>query len=642
MLIYLFFCILPNIVSSTHTDPPEDENGFYNITAASENVTDEASDFEKAIRSSSFVDKSLFIKELLAEPSKHILITCPRQFGKSTNLDMARKFFEMSFNSTNGQVIDRKITSNYHLFTNETFNLKITSDKAFFEEHFGQYPVIYLSMANPFGENCERLLDSMRMQIILLFESYEWLYVVMKTKYNATGTSEEKFNDLKLFQSVIDGNLTIDVLNALDILQGYIYDYFGKELMVFIDEYDTPTKLAINWNTNITSIVNFVDSLLYTFTKTSSHVKRLIISGISYIYRAADSSKVRDIHHYRFLDDHRFAKYYGFTQNEVNQLFVKNEIDKKNHRDEMRDLCNGYKMRHKNISLYSPLDWREYFKESNYTVFNHWVKRGSWNPLSALLHYDIVSRTTLSLLSVKRVNFQLLTDTKIENLQEFAKSIDPNIRKKIHLSQSMVNLYLTDVFERGYLCYANGEDDYKIPNKGVENVIKDDFQHFFDNTYDVDISNSTVPDKFRSIVETENTTSSMVHYLIKSLNDSFKGKELTIRNDFQFRAIIFALIYYGSSASREIQVKNIDDDSEIMAIRPGRSDIILLSDDQDIMLIAEVKFQGNVTQALEEAMQYVPIEPRKKSKLKIIKYLGINMNEKRRVRVKAGANRYDW
>ena len=73
-------------------------------------------DFAKVVEHSSiFVDKSLFIKEIIEDPSETILITMPRRWGKSLNLDMLRRFLSIEFDAE-GSVIPSQQTGNYKLF----------------------------------------------------------------------------------------------------------------------------------------------------------------------------------------------------------------------------------------------------------------------------------------------------------------------------------------------------------------------------------------------------------------------------------------------------------------------------------------------------------------------------------------------
>ncbi|KAG8269910.1 hypothetical protein J6590_096760, partial [Homalodisca vitripennis] len=103
----------------------------------------DGADFEEVTKTTLFVDKSLLIKRIF-DNTKHgsgILIQTPSKFGKSTNLNMVKRFFEINLDDK-GNIITSEDTKNYKIFRNNYLN--IYKMRQFFDRHFGKYPVVFI------------------------------------------------------------------------------------------------------------------------------------------------------------------------------------------------------------------------------------------------------------------------------------------------------------------------------------------------------------------------------------------------------------------------------------------------------------------------------------------------------------------
>lgn len=604
------------------------------------NGTPDTEYFERARWSKAFVDKSLFLKELITESSKYLLITCPRRFGKTVNLDMTRKFFQLPVNKQDGTLIDKKLTENYRLFADEILTMKIADDK-FFEEHFGEYPVIYLCFTHAKGNSCEEIIEKMIEILIEDFRSYEWFYEMLRERNDEKNASYN--HEWNLFQKIIhEKPTTNDMANGLYLLVKHISEFFGKQVVVLFNKYDFPITYAMTIDADIKDIIEFIDSILYAFTRAFNYVKFALVSGVSQMRRASRSCKTY-IHPYQCFDDHRFAEYHGILENELDAVLRKQCVDEEE-RYKIKEFYNGYEIRNRNISLFNPMNIRQYFFTNR--VDKHWINTQKRTLIYDFLNHQVILQAMLSLLSVRRVNFQLTTNVSLEELEMFAEMSRSMTNRRFRVTERHLNFHLTDLFEQGYFSFTEGENVFRIPNLEIEGEFRRDFKDFFSRSFCLDISNSVLVHRLRPLVKHENTTEEMLINLTESLNELFTHEvKLRIEKEFHFKALIFALIYYTCNNRGEIRARKIDDQSQIKSTGPGRSDILLQSDDEKIMLIVQVELGGDtshVIKVLQRATKYVPFEPQKTSKIKIVKYLAINMNALQEIKVQAGENRHTW
>jgi hypothetical protein len=285
----------------------------YVIPVGTDNFKELITDADPDGKKNLFVDKTYFIKEILRDRAKVLLITRPRRFGKTVNLSMLQHFLAAE--------VDGQPTK--YLFN----GLLISQDQASMA-YQGKYPVIFISLkeikADNFVEARARIAELMR-QLYIQF-------AYLKSKLDP---SEEK-----IFQSILDKNAAdVDLQNALLNLSKYLNQEHKTTTYLLIDEYDTPIQHAYA-KKYYSEMVNFVRALLGASLKGNACIQQGILTGITRIAKESIFSGLNNLKT-RSLLDNKYAAYFGFTEDEVNDLFARSGLDC--NVVQLKNWYNGYK-----------------------------------------------------------------------------------------------------------------------------------------------------------------------------------------------------------------------------------------------------------------------------------------------------------
>jgi hypothetical protein len=301
------------------------------------------------LNSNVFVDKSLMIKELLEDNGAVTLITRPRRWGKSINMDMVRRFLEIELD-TEGNPLPLEERVNYKLFvggevdsgfgeTKELKALKIASITNAMKRQ-GQSPVIFITFKSVEGSSYHDIKQGVKSQLRKLFQSHRYL-----ANSDKLASDERADFNHYLFEEVTLDNIK----NSLAILSHLLYKHYNRKPWVLIDEYDTPINSAYRWfGTNEAEFQKVLEIfrgiMKSTFKKETGDqelpVERGVITGILRIAKAELFSGLNNVSEYSLLDE-PFAKVYGFTEAEVEELLTKVPLDTSP--EKIKDWYNGYK-----------------------------------------------------------------------------------------------------------------------------------------------------------------------------------------------------------------------------------------------------------------------------------------------------------
>ena len=170
------------------------------------------------LRHNYFIDKSMYIKDIIDNQSRVVLVTRPRRFGKTLNMSMLRYFFDC----------DAKDSK-------ELFDgLKIMEQGEEYTSKLGAYPCIYLTMKDLNVSTYEYMLMQLKTAMMEIY---------FEKKYLLDGDMPE--GEKETYNKILAANTNeMDLLNSVKMLSKLLYNYYNRPVMLFIDEYDVPIQTA--------------------------------------------------------------------------------------------------------------------------------------------------------------------------------------------------------------------------------------------------------------------------------------------------------------------------------------------------------------------------------------------------------------
>ena len=298
-----------------------------------------------------YIDKTAFIKEWWENEDIVTLITRPRRFGKTLNMDMLRCFF-----------------SNEYKDRGELFEgLNIWEDEKY-RKIQGAYPVIFLSFAGIKGNTFELSRKQISDRIIDLYESNRFLL-----KSDCISDTEKA-----RYISFLENPMDEDISFKLNELSNYLSRYYKKKVIILLDEYDTPMQEAyVNgyWE----ELVAFTRSLFNSTFKTNPYLERAIMTGIT---RVSKESIFSDLNNLVVVTttSNQYETAFGFTEEEVfNSLDEQGLSDKK---DIVKTWYDGFTFGDKK-DIYNPWSIINFLKFKRFKTY--WADSSSNGLINSLV-----------------------------------------------------------------------------------------------------------------------------------------------------------------------------------------------------------------------------------------------------------------
>lgn len=246
-------------------------------------------DFGDLIRKDCFyVDKTEFIREWWESKDSVTLINRPRRFGKTLNMSMVEHFFSVDY-AGEGELFE---------------GLSIWNEEAY-RQIQGTYPVISLSFANVKEKNYSDTRKKICQMLAELYTNYSFLL--------HSQVLEE--GDKEFFRRVSADMDDVCATMAIHYLSKYLYLYYGKKVIILLDEYDTPMQEAYvdgYWE----ELVGFTRSMFNSAFKTNPWLERGIMTGITRVSKESIFSDLNNLEVVTTTSD-KYATSFGFTEQEV-------------------------------------------------------------------------------------------------------------------------------------------------------------------------------------------------------------------------------------------------------------------------------------------------------------------------------------
>lgn len=412
--------------------------------------------FSKLIREDGcFVDKTLMIKDFLERKKQVTIITRPRLFGKTINITMMSEFFDNTKDSK------------------KLFKGTKIMDTSYASE-INQYPTLFFSFSNA-RSNKKTIISEIRSQII-----NEW------TKYDFVFTDLNKDEKIKYeaCQHVLINWKDDDFIGITDVISFLIERleiYYGKKVMLFIDEYDTPFIEAYRENF-YDEIEEGITHLFMSILNKSSSLKYAMLIGIQIfanesIFSKLDNVIVCDV------SNQIYAPYFGFDEKETKQLLEYYHLE---FNEEVKEVYDGYCI-------------------GNIGIYNTW----------SILNY----------VSNKELRPFWINTALNEMLKDFFNKSDDSFKKQYE--QLIENGYLETriTLQTSFYEVANTSNLWGLfVNAGYLTV--DEIIDIADNYCRIRIPNNEVKTEFRSLTEYylslyEGQLNQLSHFLINEQFDEF-------------------------------------------------------------------------------------------------------------------------
>ena len=298
-----------------------------------------------------YIDKTYFIREWWESKDKATLIARPRRFGKTLNMSMLKQFFSVDYEGRED------------LFE----GLSIWEEKEY-RQLQGTYPVISLSFANIKEKNFPMTRKKICQLITKLYEEYSFLLF--------TGLLGEA--DKRYFRRVSENMDDSDASLSLYQLSDYLYRYYGKKVIILLDEYDTPMQEAyVNgyWE----ELVAFTRSLFNSTFKTNPYLERAIMTGITRVSKESIFSDLNNLEVVTTLTP-KYETAFGFTEEEVFKALDEQGLSGK--KNDVKIWYDGFRFGSKN-DIYNPWSIINYLDKKKIAMY--WAESSSNGLINSLV-----------------------------------------------------------------------------------------------------------------------------------------------------------------------------------------------------------------------------------------------------------------
>ena len=335
-----------------------------------------------------YIDKSMYIKDIIDNASEVTLITRPRRFGKTLNMSMLRYFFDCDMKGSK------------ELFA----GLKIMEQEEKYTSKLGVYPCIYMTLKDVSVPSYERMITGFKSAVLDAYR--EHMYLLDSDKIYQF--EKDRINDILYIREDEE-----TLIKSIKELSGYLYRHYEKPVMLFIDEYDVPIQTAYVEG-YYEQAIKFLKTFYGTTFKDNQYLEKTVLTGVSRVAKESIFSGANNFDVYTVLDD-EFSDDFGITSEEMDKVIedFSVEDDKK----EIKKWYDGYRIG--NVEgIYNPWSILNYLTDKQLKPY--WVNTSS---------NDLIKMTIKKSTTVKEKMERLLKGETIEvpiDLETVINGIEEN------------------------------------------------------------------------------------------------------------------------------------------------------------------------------------------------------------------------
>ena len=339
------------------------------------------------LRNNYYIDKTMYIKDIIDNESRVILVTRPRRFGKTLNISMLKYYFDCTQKD------------NKALFK----GLKIMEQEEKYTSRLGAYPVIYVTLKDAGLMNYEMML--MQLKTIMMEVYYEDRHLL---------EGEISEGERNIFNRILSAEATdIDLMNSLKMLSKIMSQYYDKPVILLIDEYDVPLQNAYVEGYYEEAVKFFKTFYGVTF-KDNPYLEKTVLTGVSRVAKESIFSGANNFKVFTVLDN-EFADDFGITEEEMDKVIEDFEIQ--DEKEQIKKWYDGYKIGEVE-GIYNPWSIINYLTDRK--LMPYWVNTSS---------NDLIKLILKNSSNVKEKMERLLKDEAIEvkiNLETVIVGIEKN------------------------------------------------------------------------------------------------------------------------------------------------------------------------------------------------------------------------
>lgn len=411
------------------------------------NIPVGVSDFEQIRKNEYYyVDKSGMIAEILSTESTLVtLITRPRRFGKTLGMSMLASFFDIRKDSRN-------------IFA----GLEIAENRELCDRWMNQYPVIFLSFKDVDGLTFTSAYEMLAATITDLYK--EHLYLLGSDKINPY--------DQEIIRRLVEGKASVtEVKRSLSLLITFMKMYYGKPVILLLDEYDVPVAKASDHGYYV-QMLEIVKALMSTSLKDNPALKFAVLTGCLKIAKESIFTGTNN-----FVSDtisvSRLNEYFGFTQTDVDKLLT--DAGKEEHAQQIKIWYDGYHFG--DVDIYCPWDVMNYLrdlqKNPDTKPESYWKNTSDNAIIRSFIDYA-GSSITNKLESLMAGNY-ITQHIEDDLTYDYLHSSENNFWSVLYLTG-----YLTQVREHEMVTsLPDGISALKIPNAEIREIFESTVQIWF-------------------------------------------------------------------------------------------------------------------------------------------------------------------
>ena len=394
------------------------------------------SDFKALrVRKNYFIDKTMYIKDIIDNQSGVVLVTRPRRFGKTLNMSMLKYFF------------DCDVKDSKELFE----GLKIMEQGEMYTSKLGTYPCIYLTMKDLNVSTFEYMLMQLKTAMMEIY--FEKRYLL---------EDEISEGERNTYNRMLSANVNeMELLNSVKILSKLLYNHYGKSVMLFIDEYDVPIQTAYV-KQYYDKAIEFLKTFYGTTFKDNPYLEKTVLTGVSRVAKESIFSGANNFKVFTVLDN-EFADDFGITSEEMEKVIKDFKVE--DEKEEIRKWYDGYRIG--NVEgIYNPWSVLNYLTDR--VLKPYWVNTSS---------NDLIKITIKNSMTVKEKIERLLKDEEIEvpiNLETIIVGIENNEDNIWGLMLGTGYLKIVEVVD-----LVAGIYKVKIPNYEIKTLFQDIVRSWF-------------------------------------------------------------------------------------------------------------------------------------------------------------------